>query len=133
MHFSGLYPNVRLLAAVGLAAVLISGCRGQNILRQSQASAPSPNSSVLKDYSQPYTHHPNPIAPYESHHVDPPNLTNAPRLEALIKDGKLELSMDDAIALTLENNLDLAIARAITMPVRTPTSFARRAALRPWG
>jgi outer membrane protein len=110
MHFSGLYPNVRLLAAVGLAAVLISGCRGQNA-EQSQASAPSPNSSVLKDYSQPYTHHPNPIAPYESHHVDPPNLTNAPRLEALIKDGKLELSMDDAIALTLENNLDLAIAR----------------------
>jgi outer membrane protein TolC len=110
MHFSGLYPNVRLLAAIALAGVLISGCRGQNS-EQSQPSAPSPSSSVPRDYSQPYTHRPNPIAPYESHHVDPPNLTNAPRLESLIKDGKLLLSMDDAIALTLENNLDLAIAR----------------------
>src|SRR5437763_1359446 len=36
---------------------------------------------------------------------------NAPRLDQLIKDGKLYLSLDDAIALALENNLDLAIAR----------------------
>jgi len=38
-------------------------------------------------------------------------LTNAPRLDQLLKNGKLMLSMNDAIALALENNLDIAISR----------------------
>ena len=38
-------------------------------------------------------------------------LTNSPRLDRLIRDGKLYLSLKDAIDLALENNLDLAIAR----------------------
>jgi outer membrane protein TolC len=38
-------------------------------------------------------------------------LTNSPRLTQLIRDGKLYLSLKDAIRLALENNLDLAIAR----------------------
>ena len=40
-----------------------------------------------------------------------PNLANSPRIDTLIHDGVLELSLKDAIALALENNLDLAIAR----------------------
>jgi outer membrane protein TolC len=63
------------------------------------------------DYSRPNPILPNPIAPYRAHSVDPPNLSNGPRIESLIKGGKLFLSMNDAVALTLENNLDLAIAR----------------------
>jgi outer membrane protein TolC len=43
--------------------------------------------------------------------VAEPVLTNSPRLDRLIRDGKLYLSMKDAIDLALENNLDLAIAR----------------------
>ncbi len=43
--------------------------------------------------------------------VPEPDLANSPRLDALIHDGKLDLSLQDAIALALENNLDLAIAR----------------------
>jgi outer membrane protein TolC len=43
--------------------------------------------------------------------VPQPNFANSPRIDQLIKDGKLYLSLDDAIALALENNLDLAIAR----------------------
>jgi len=37
-------------------------------------------------------------------------LTNAPRLDQLLRNGKLMLSMNDAIALALENNLDIAIS-----------------------
>jgi outer membrane protein TolC len=44
-------------------------------------------------------------------HVAPPDLRNTPRIEQLLQNGKLMLSMDDAVALTLENNLDIAIAR----------------------
>ena len=40
-----------------------------------------------------------------------PNLDNSHRLDQLIRDGKLYISLQDAISLALENNLDLAIAR----------------------
>ena len=53
----------------------------------------------------------NPLGPYMAEHVAEPVLTNSPRLEQLIRDGKLYLSLKDAIDLALENNLDLAIAR----------------------
>jgi len=53
----------------------------------------------------------NPLRPYMGENAAQPALTNSPRLDRLIRDGKLYLSLKDAIALALENNLDLAIAR----------------------
>jgi outer membrane protein TolC len=53
----------------------------------------------------------NPLAPYTPDRVPEPVLTNSSRLDRLIRDGKLYLSLKDAIDLALENNLDLAIAR----------------------
>jgi len=53
----------------------------------------------------------NPLSPYMPEDVAEPVLTNSPRLDRLIRDGKLYLSLKDAIDLALENNLDLAIAR----------------------
>ncbi len=41
----------------------------------------------------------------------PANLTNTPRLQSLVRAGNLYLSVRDVIALTLENNLDIAIQR----------------------
>lgn len=58
----------------------------------------------------------NPFAAYSSSKVPPLQLTNSPLLTQLIRDGKLYLSLKDAIRLTLENNLDLAIAR-YTLPI----------------
>jgi len=53
----------------------------------------------------------NPIDAYRPASVPLPNLANSPRIDTLIHNGVLELSLTDAIALALENNLDLAIAR----------------------
>jgi outer membrane protein TolC len=53
----------------------------------------------------------NPLSPYTPEHVAEPVLTNSPRLDHMVRDGKLYLSLKDAIDLALENNLDLAIAR----------------------
>ena len=53
----------------------------------------------------------NPIAPYRATLVAQPNLANSPRIDSLIHNGVLDLSLGDAIALALENNLDIAIAR----------------------
>lgn len=53
----------------------------------------------------------NPFDAYRGKVVPPPNLSNSPRISSLIRDGKLYLSLRDAIDLALENNLDLVIAR----------------------
>jgi outer membrane protein TolC len=63
------------------------------------------------DYSKSAPMFPQVFKPYEPRHVPQPNLTNSARLNQVIQDGKLMLSLDDAIALALENNLDLMIAR----------------------
>jgi outer membrane protein TolC len=56
-------------------------------------------------------HSRNPLAPYKPSTVPPVNLTNSPRLQSLERDGKLYLALQDAIALALENNLDIAYFR----------------------
>jgi outer membrane protein len=85
----------------------------------SAPSAPMPAQSAVssskpfdvQEYAKPRSHFPNLIAPYEARHVEPPNLSNTPRIDQFMHDGKLYISMNDAIALALENNLDIAIAR----------------------
>ena len=53
----------------------------------------------------------NPLSTYRATLVPKPNLANTARIDSLVHDGVLELSLKNAIALALENNLDLAIAR----------------------
>ncbi|MGA8151827.1 MAG: TolC family protein [Terriglobales bacterium] len=65
----------------------------------------------LVNYANPTPQFPNPLAPYLSRQVPPPSFGNTVRIENVLKDGKLRLSLTDAVALALENNLDLAIAR----------------------
>src|SRR3954447_3673546 len=52
-----------------------------------------------------------PFSAYTADTTPEPSLTNSPGLRQLIRDGKLYLSLKDAIRLALENNLDIAIAR----------------------
>jgi outer membrane protein TolC len=56
-------------------------------------------------------HSDNPLNAYRASLVPQPNLANSRRIDTLVKDGVLELSLKDAISLALENNLDIAIAR----------------------
>jgi outer membrane protein len=65
----------------------------------------------LKDYSVPRSAFPKFLQPYEPEALVQPNLGNSARIDSLMRDGKIYLSIDDAVALTLENNLDLEIAR----------------------
>ncbi len=79
---------------------------------QTQKAMPSSSQPFdVKQYSKPESHFPNLIAPYTARHVAPPNLANTSRIDQLMHDGKLYISMNDAVALALENNLDIAIAR----------------------
>ena len=65
----------------------------------------------LQDYSRPRSAFPHFLQPYRSQQIAQPNLGNSPRIDSLMRDGKIYLSIDDAVALTLENNLDIDIAR----------------------
>jgi outer membrane protein TolC len=61
------------------------------------------------DVQFPHIH--NPLKTYLPVNVPPASLTNSVRLDQCIHDGKLYLSLDDAIDLALENNLDIAVTR----------------------
>ncbi len=64
-----------------------------------------------KDYTRLKPMFPNPIAPYTRTGVELPRLGNTGRLDSLVRDGKIYLSLSDAVVLALENNFDIAIAR----------------------
>jgi outer membrane protein TolC len=49
--------------------------------------------------------------PYRAKEVAPINLSNSNRLESLLRGGRLYLSLQDAIALALENSLDIEVQR----------------------
>src|SRR5438128_3371000 len=49
--------------------------------------------------------------PYIGREVSPINLSNSGRIESLIRAGKIYLSLQDVIALALENNLDIEVQR----------------------
>jgi outer membrane protein TolC len=51
------------------------------------------------------------IAPYKPIQVDEPTLVNSPRMDQLIHDNKLQITLQDAVELALENSLDIAVAR----------------------
>jgi outer membrane protein TolC len=53
----------------------------------------------------------NPINVYRPTTISKANFVNSVRLDNLVKDGKIYLSLSDAIALAIENNYDIAIAR----------------------
>jgi len=49
--------------------------------------------------------------PFRARSVPPVSLANSPRLESLLRAGNLYLSAQDAVALAVENNLDIEVQR----------------------
>jgi outer membrane protein len=85
---------------------------------QGLPSEPAPNATLPlymrppgRDFQDTPSHFPNPIAPYLGTSIDTPSVFNSPRLADLLKNGKIYLSLSDAVMLALENNFDIAIAR----------------------
>jgi outer membrane protein len=54
---------------------------------------------------------PNLLAPYKPISIPDPGLANSPRIDQLIRESKLDLSLQDAVDLALENNMDIVVAR----------------------
>ena len=97
-------PNAPAPAANGEAAATPTLAQQAQQLQQ-QAIAPQKPFHV----DMPHSH--NPLSPYMPNDVPALDLANSPRLQSLIREGKLYVSLRDAIALAIENNLDLAYFR----------------------
>jgi len=112
---------LRHLAAVVLIGILVATSSAQKATSQGEASPPEAPQPVgaqahvqqdgVRDYSKPRSQFPNPLAPYSPETVPPPNLSNTSRIDQLMRNGRIMLSINDAVALALENNLDIVLAR----------------------
>jgi outer membrane protein len=117
MPFARLTSNIRLTTAAILFGTLTIAGWAVEVWAQEPPAAPIPQNTPetrplpVMNYSQPVSHFPNPIGPYKARHLADPSLANTARIDQFMHDGKLYLSLNDAIALALENNLDIAIAR----------------------
>jgi outer membrane protein TolC len=101
-----------LIVAIIIALASLATAQTSNATGSTTASSTSTQHAYsAEDYTKPKSHLFNFIAPYSARHVPPPNFANSPRIDQVIRDGQIYLSMSDAIALSLENNLDIAIAR----------------------
>ena len=99
--------SILILCILGVFAVSVSAQATAPATATTPSIAPQP--AIPLQYEMPKSH--NPLNAYEPDQVPEPVLANSPRLEQLVRDGQLYLSLKDAIDLALENNLDLAIAR----------------------
>ncbi len=111
-----------LLAAI-LTATLVGGpispAFAQDAPQNPQAAPAKPATPIepvsLGSAKYNYTRAPKPFpnlfAPYSPIKIASPVLTNSPRIEQLIHEGKLELSMQEAVELALENSMDIVVQR----------------------
>lgn len=98
------------LARVVLAAMLTLALAGSSPLLAQQAQKtidmnPGPNLNRGQRTV------PNIFAPYTPMKIERPQLTNSPRVDQLVREGKMLLTLEDAISLALENNLDISVQR----------------------
>lgn len=82
---------------------------------QASTNSPQPSDSYTSllaryDYSRNKRTFPDIFSAYTPRFVPRPNLVNSPKIYDLIRDGKLQLSLQDAVSLALENDLDIAVA-----------------------
>jgi outer membrane protein TolC len=96
----------------------VTGTEAQNSVSSQNTAPAAPTSAVpartldLKvDYSSERKWFPKINAPYTPMTSVEPALSNTPRIEQLLQNGKLMLSLQDAISLALENNLAIDVER----------------------
>jgi outer membrane protein TolC len=111
-----------VLLAVGPLSPVFAQSRAQNpppnpapaAPASSQGSTIAPVGSLglaEHDFTRGPSSFPNLLKPYQQIQIEEPVITNSPRLDQLIHDGKLEISLQDAVELALENSLDIAVQR----------------------
>ena len=102
---------VILLLQVNLALAVEAPSAATTSQAPAPADTPAQNQQLAIPFDQMLRHSLNPVDAYRGKVAPAPSMMNSARLDSLVKDGKLYLSLHDAIDLALENNLDMVIAR----------------------
>src|SRR5580658_9146738 len=88
----------------GCGFLMVLFAAGSTALAQSEVSIQAPRPMpVVGRFLKPFH--------IEPRIISPAKLTNSPRLQQLVRSGNLYLTVQDVIALVLENNLDIAVQR----------------------
>jgi len=103
-------PEAPAPAANGTAASAPTPTLAQQA-QQAQQQTTQPLFAPPQPFNVPMPHSHSPLAPYRPSTAPELNMNNSPRLQNLIRDGKIYISLKDAIAVAIENNLDLAYFR----------------------
>ena len=82
-------------------------------LALSTADAAAQSKATLGDFTHAPSAFPDILNPYKPSQIPPLELENSRRLNELLRDGKLRLSLSQALALAIENNLDIAVQRYV--------------------
>src|SRR5882724_7004909 len=112
-------PLLAAILAVTLVGGPLSPAFGQDTPQNAQAAPAKSETTIVPislgsakyNYSRAPRAFPNIFAPYAPIKIGEPGLTNSPRVDQLIHDGKLELSLQEAVELALENNMDIVVQR----------------------
>jgi outer membrane protein len=126
----GIYRILIPFLVVGLlVATAVAQDQATSPPAQSQSQSSAPDQTVLTPLPQapppqhnahPYSTHdyargkrqwPNPFVIWTPSELPPVDVSNAPRVDRLLRDGKLYLSLNDAVAIALLDNLDIGIQR----------------------
>ena len=85
-----------------------------------------------QDFAKGRGYWPNVIGPYLPRTVEPSNFANSLQLQNLVKNGKIRLSLSDAVLLALQNNYDIAIQR-LNLNIADTDILRTRAGMAPQG
>ncbi len=111
----------RVLLASSLAVLIVLAPVAPAFAQQQGDSTPpaqpQPAPRTIQVNNQNYTYgkrwFPNILAPYTQTQVPEPVLMNAPRIEQMVQNGKLSISLQEAVDLALQNNLAIVIERYV--------------------
>src|SRR5437879_4021775 len=112
-------PLLAAILAVTLVGGPISPAFGQEATQTTQAAPAKTSTPVVPvslgsakyNYTRAPRPFPNLFAPYSPIKIGEPGLTNSPRIDQVIQDGKLNVSLQEAVELALENNMDIVVQR----------------------
>jgi outer membrane protein len=112
-------PLLAAILTVTLVGGPISPAFGQDAPQNPQAApaktaapiVPVSLGSAKHNYTRSPRPFPNLLAPYSPIKIEAAGLTNSPRIDQLIHDGKLEISLQETVELALENSMDIVVQR----------------------
>src|ERR1051325_11172783 len=115
VFFAGRFLSMNALFKLapnrGLAIACLGLALAYTCASTAKAQVPAGGEGFLRDFSRGPSAFPFLLKPYMEQPIPQLSLENTPRIKSLIHNGNLELSLTDALALVIENNLDIAVQR----------------------